>query len=173
MKKFVGIGAIVASASVSHAALVSYSFDISGLGSDGDFVLGAPTLTHDFGGMGTVVGVDWDVNFTAHDPSWMSDPQIAIDTTDDISFDGDIDPFIFGAPNEPGFFAYSGSMLTDSFSSDGMVFLSLYEFFDDDIAPDATYGADSIVTVTYDLVPAPGAAALIGFAGLAGLRRRR
>lgn len=173
MKKFFGLGIVLAVGSMSHAAIVTHTFDISGLGSAGGFFDSFPTLTHDFGGMGTVVGVEWDVNYIAHDPSYASEAILSVDTTDDQTFDADIDSYFYGAPDAPGSFAFSGSIAANSISSDGLVFLTLWEYYDDGISPDATYGAGSWVTVSYDLVPAPGTAALMGLAGLAGIRRRR
>jgi hypothetical protein len=65
---------------------------------------------------------------------------------------------------------YSGSISASSVSSDGLVFLTLYDSFVDDTI-DHVYGAGSTVTVTF--IPAPGAAALLGLGGLVAVRRRR
>ena len=59
--------------------------------------------------------------------------------------------------------------------ADGVLRIELFESFDDDFgtgAIDAIYGNGSQVQVQY-VIPAPGALALLGVAGLAGARRRR
>jgi hypothetical protein len=174
MKKFVA-AAVVGfglSAAAASAGVVTHTFDISGLASDLAFGGAFPTLTHDFGVPGTVVGVAWDVNYESFSPSWISEAQIAIDSNDDLSLDGDIDPSAYGAGDVPGLFAYSGSIPANTVSSDGLVFLTLWESFTDGVTPDALYGSNSTVTVSF-LVPAPGAAALLGLGGLVAIRRRR
>lgn len=165
--------AISASAGLASAQL-THTFDLSGLASEGSF--GAnfliTSLVHDFGGAGFVSQVSWDVTFEAFNPSYASEAQIAIDTTDDTSFDADIDPGDYGAPDAPGVFSYSGTIAANSVSSDGLVYLTLYESFNDtSVNPDAVYAQGSWVTVTF--VPAPGALALLGLGGLATVRRRR
>jgi len=172
MKKSLAFIAVAGLAAAASADV--YTFDISGLGSEGGFGAEFPTLTHNFGSAGTVVNVSWDVNFESFSPSWNSEAQIAIDTTDDASLDGDIDPSLYGAGNNSGFFAYSGSISANSVSSDGLVFLTLWESFEDGTPnPDALYGANSTVTVEFTRVPAPGALALLGLGGAGMIRRRR
>lgn len=172
MKKSLAIIALAGFATAATADL--YTFDISGLGSELDYGSAFPTLTHDFGSAGTVVGVSWDVNYESFSPSWNNEAQIAIDTTDDNSLDGDIDPGLYGAGSNSGFFAYSGSIGANSVSSDGLVFLTLWEsFLDGTPNPDALYGANSTVTVEFTRVPAPGALALLGLGGVGMIRRRR
>ncbi|QDV38539.1 PEP-CTERM sorting domain-containing protein [Tautonia plasticadhaerens] len=175
--------AAIAASTASAASAESYTFDISGLSTFTDsFDDAFPTLTHDFGVEGTVVGVEFDVNYESFDPSWVSEVLIAVDTDDDLSLDADLDMFDYGAPDSPGTFAASGSIAANSFSSNGVVYLTLYEFFDDgSVDPDATFGAGSLVTVLFTptavAIPEPSSIALcgLGLAGglAAGLRRRR
>ncbi len=160
--------AIVAAAGVATAA--DHTFDISGLSVDEGFGAEFFTMVHDFGFAGTVTNVAWDVNYEALGGSWASEAQIAIDTDDDASLDADVNPADYGAGDAPGVFAYSGSISAASASSNGLVYLTLYDSFDD-AGVDHVYGAGSFVTVTY--IPAPGAAALLGLGGLVATRRRR
>ncbi len=51
-------------------------------------------------------------------------------------------------------------------------FLTLRDAFSDAVAPYAAYGASSFVTISF-LVPAPGAAALLGLGDLVAMRRCR
>lgn len=172
MKKAMFVVALAGAAVVASAD--TYTFDLSGLTSDGGFLDNwmITSLMHDFGSEGTVVGVEWDVAFEAFSPSWQSEAVISIDTTDDQSFDADIDPFFYGAPDAPGVFSYSDSMAAASYSSDGLVYLTLWEFFNDGIAPDAIYLSGSYVTVHFEAIPAPGSLALLGLGGLVARRRR-
>ena len=160
--------AIIAATGAATAA--SHTFDISGAKVDGGFAANFATMAHDFGFAGTVTNVEWDVNFETLGASWTSEAQIAIDTNDDMSIDADVSAADFGATDGPGMFAYAGSIAANSASSDGQVFLTLYDSFDDS-GIDHIYGAGSFVTVTY--IPAPGAAALLGLGGLVATRRRR
>lgn len=166
--KTASIIAILATAGIASAD--THTFDISGLEVDGGFGDNFFTMVHDFGFAGTVTNVAWDVNFETVGASWESEAQIAIDTDDDASFDADIDPGLFGAADAPGAFAYNGSISANTVSSNGLVYLTLYDTFDD-AGIDHVYGAGSFVTVTY--IPAPGAAALLGLGGLVAARRRR
>lgn len=162
----------------SASANTIYTFDISGLETNLGFAGAFPTLIHDFGIAGTITRVDFDVNYESFAPSWRSEVAIAIDTIDDFSIDGDIFLDEFGAPNSAGFFAASGFVTASSFSSDGLIFLTLWETFNDgSVNPDALFGANSTVTVTFAAIPEPSSIVLVGLGvlgvGGAALRRRR
>ncbi|MDX9911647.1 MAG: hypothetical protein RBS39_07445 [Phycisphaerales bacterium] len=173
MIKTLGTVAGIVIATSASAQTLFHTFDMTGLVSEGGFGTNFPTLTHDFGVAGVVVAVEWDVSYESFDPSWNSEAQIAIDTNDDASFDADIDPSLFGAPDSSGVFAYFGSIGANTISSDGLVFLTTYESFDDaSSTPDALY-RQGFVRVTYRAVPAPGALAAFGAMGLVVTRRRR
>lgn len=173
MNKAFAIVALVGAATVASADL--HTFDLSGMSVEGSFGdnFGVTSLMHDFGAAGTVVNVSWDVNYESFDPSWMSEVQMAVDTNDDLSLDGDIDALDYGATDNPGVFSFSGSIAASSVSSDGLVYLTVYDLFNDASAtPDAKFGAGSSLTVEY-IVPAPGSMALLGLGGLVAARRRR
>jgi hypothetical protein len=173
MIKTIGTLAGIVLATTASAQTLYHTFDVAGLASEGGFGANFPTLTHDFGVAGVVVALDWDVTFESISPSWNSEAQIAIDTNDDFSFDADIDASAYGAPDSSGIFSYSGSIGANSASSDGLIFLTTYESFDDaSSAPDAVY-RQGFVRVTSRALPAPGALAAFGAMGLVATRRRR
>lgn len=123
-------------------------------------------------------GIGWNTNQTAFGSSWLSEMG--------MYFDDNIAPDLSGLFLRPG--AGSNFPGTASFSSpvikladvlipdvvlpNGLLRLEFYESFDD-IADtiDGTFNPGS--TVTVQIVPAPGALALLGLAGLVGGRRRR
>lgn len=155
-------------------AAVTHTFDLSGMPSDGGFFDAFPTLTHNFGVAGNVVFIEFNLNLTATDPSWVSEAIIFVDGASDGL--GDFEAWIsadYGAPDAPGFFQYAGSMVVDIESPAGFVAVTCAEAFSDAPTPDAVYGAGSSVTVHFEAVPAPGAMALVGAAGAVSIRRRR
>lgn len=169
-----GSPALLSLLALPRAEAVTYIFDISGLESEDPFSVAFPTLTHDFGIAGVVTRVSWDVNFESFAPSWNNEAQIAIDTDNDIGVDADIDPGFFGALDIPGPFSYRGTMAADTLSENGLVHLTLYEFFNDpSTTPDALYGDNSRVTIEYEPVPEPGVLGSLLITGVAVAVRRR
>lgn len=174
------VGAAVAALSSSaSAAILSHTFDLSGAVSEGSFGANfmVTSMVHNFGFAGTVIMIEWDVNYEAFSPSWMSEAQMAIDSAIDTTLDADVDPGAFGAADAPGVFSFSGTLAANTASADGIVYLTLYESFDDGINPDARYGQGSWFKVYFDapgaVIPAPGGVALLGGLGLIGAARRR
>lgn len=169
-------GAARASADVVH------TFDIGGLSTDAGFFDSFPTLTHDFGVAGTIVLFEFDVTYESFAPSWMSEVAISVDTNDDFSLDADAFMSDYGATNSAGVFSASDSLAANSFSSDGLVFLTLWDTFADTGAvPDATFFAGSFVRVTYRssvaAVPEPSSLVLCALGsvtcGAIGWRKHR
>jgi hypothetical protein len=168
-------GVAVAASAANAQFIMTHTFDISGLVVDGGFGANFPGFTHDFGSAGTVIGVDIDVSYETNpgNISWISEANFAVDTTDDASLDGDIAAADFGgAIDAPGAFAFTAGIGANSLSSDGLVFLTVYDSFND-AGFDFTVLQGS-VTVTFDaVVPAPASAGLLGLGGLVAARRRR
>ena len=175
MKHVLSIGAVLSMAAGANAGLLTtHTFDLSGLTSNGGFFDAFPSAQFDFGVAGTITHVEFDVNYTSNDPSWLSEAVVFVDG----QFDG-LGDFIafsagdYGAPDTAGIFQYSDSFAT-SIISDGVVSVTLTESFNDEsVDPDAVYGAGSFLRVTFAAVPAPGALGLMGLGGIVALRRRR
>ncbi len=163
------LGAAVAAAFAGLATAGSFTVDLSNHGVDGGWTDNFPSFTFDIGGPGSVTGLDVNFSFTANSPSWQSEGIISIDTDSgwyDVEFAS------LGAPDASGTFTYAGSFSFDLATNDGMIFLTLWDTWQDaGVFPDAVFGAGSSLTIHY--VPAPGAMAMLGLGGLVAGRRRR
>lgn len=148
------------------------SFD--GLGADGN-----DTLSIDLPeGYDRVIGVGWDVVLETYGASWASEATIALgDSVEGESLfltpgNGNDAPL-----GEPTAFSTGGlidlvALELDFAVSSGVLSLELFESFDD-VAGEADAGWLSGSTISVQVIPAPGAIALLGAAGLVGTRRRR
>lgn len=192
---------ITLAATAGIATASSYSTPVNDhSSSDGSAPAALATLTIDFSGVESwdwfndpdnysdtfnfdpqthITGYGFDVTLQTSGPSWMSEVTIEFSNSN----------FTGGVSFNPGWSAaYNG---TASFSSggiidlvgngdfllnaDGLLHLDVYESLDDnDNAVDATFLAGSVLYVQYVTdIPAPGALAMFGLAGLATTRRRR
>ncbi len=129
-------------------------------------------------GYDRVIGIGWDVVLETYGASWASEASIALgDSVDGAALflspaSGEDAPL--GEPT-----AYSSGGIVDliglglDFSvASGVLSLELFEGFDDVAGEaDAAWLAGS--TISVQVIPAPGAIALLGAAGLIGTRRRR
>jgi len=131
----------------------------------------------------TMTSIGWNVNISTFGESWLSEAQIYFD--DNIAPDG---TGLFlrpgagsGFPGSANFDSMGQIDLTDNaipniVLANGILRLEFGESFDDVAgAADAIFdsGSTLFVGVLETAVPAPGAAAVLGLAGIAGLRRRR
>ncbi len=164
-----------------------FSVSVAGLESfDGLSAAGNTVLLIDIGAMlgnagssVTMTSIGWDVTGTAEGASWQSEMR--------FYFDDNIAPDLTGlflrplSTNGPGTgSATSGGQidLTDNaipniVLPNGILRIELFESFDDAAGVrDGIWDSGSLMIGVAE-VPAPGAAALLGLAGLTGLRRRR
>lgn len=180
-----GVAALaLAPASIALAGDVSpliLDVDVSNLASfDGQGDLDNAVLTLDLpAGYDTVIGVGWDVTLETVGPSWASEAT--------ISFAGLNGAELFVSPaagidaplDAPENFTSNGILdLTDAGLTDisvgdgGTLSLELFESFDDTADEADALWLDGS-TISVQIIPAPGAVALLGLAGLVGTRRRR
>jgi len=128
-----------------------------------------------------IIGAAFDVQITTFNGSWLSEPEIRLENSDQS--EGFVMTPGAGFDTDGVNQSYdSGGMMDlttmpiplDFFlNADGVLRIEFYDVFDDNIdALDAVFGSASTVQVQY-IVPTPGSAALLGLAGLVGARRRR
>lgn len=125
-----------------------------------------------------ITGIGWNVNLIAFDPSVLDDMAVGFGA----SGGGNVIALYPGAGVfSPGSGAFSSPVLKLAdfgFPSIPLVGdelrLEFFEFIDDFAdAQDGSWVGGSVLTVQYQIIPAPGAAAMFAAAGLVGLRRRR
>jgi MYXO-CTERM domain-containing protein len=129
----------------------------------------------------TMTSIGWDTTQTTFGGSWLSEMQIYFD--DNINPDGTglflrtgfgSDFSGTGSFSSGGQIDLSDNMIPNLVLANGILRLEFGEtFIDNPGAPDGIFDAGSFLRVGVAEVPAPGAAAVLGLAGLAGIRRRR
>ena len=178
MKSVIGAVAAFAAVAVAGSASAQSSLVVDVTGIESFNSLGSPEntiLTFELLPNATVVGLEWDVVIQANGGSWLDEMTIAFGST--------AEDFLFFAPsstsNNGGNLpeANSGSAnlvdlgLAFDVAADGILRMEFFEsFYDAGVVPNGVWVSG---TVTVNYVPAPGAVALLGLAGLAGSRRRR
>jgi MYXO-CTERM domain-containing protein len=178
---FVASAAFAATTGMAFAG--SQTFDLTGIVS---YDSPGEALNHlinfDVGAGSEVVGISWDnvVGNGLGGPSWGNEMTMGLqdDTTTMVTLgffpaEGSASAGGIWGPATGG----SASNLTDNglqfTSATGNANLEFFEAYDDASGTaDAQYDSGT-VTIYWNEVPAPGALALLGLAGLAGTRRRR
>jgi hypothetical protein len=176
------IAAVAAVGIASGAHADTLFVNMAGWQSDAGFPGFGTSTTVDIGAGSTITNIEFtNFVFEAFAASWTAD--LAVGVSDGPA------PFtvsywesqVPGNSNAPGVlgpvnaaFDNPGLYLSDEgFSTvDGLLVVYVYELFNDTVAPDAIVSSGGI-TITYTAIPAPGAVALLGLAGLVGSRRRR
>jgi MYXO-CTERM domain-containing protein len=184
MKAKSALIAAVASVGIANAAQAATLFvNLTGFSSNTGFPTAGTTTSVNIGAGSTITNVAFTgITFEAFGPSYASEFVVGI-TSGVAPFTnpywesqvpGSLDaPGITGPVtanfNNPGLYASTEGFATAT----GNVTVYCYELFNDSsVNPDATVSSGGI-TITYTAVPAPGALALLGLAGIVGGRRRR
>ena len=172
MNKSISLLAATAASSLAYGDVIE--IDIAGVNSNDSF--GAAindTLTYDLGDI-VITGIGWDNVVGDGSPtgvSWGNEMNMAVNATTNVAFfpsegSGSAGG-TWGPASSDGIIALSEAL---ALNGDALT-LEFYESYDDATgATDATYVSGTI-TVEYSVVPAPGALALLGLAGM-GRRRR-
>jgi hypothetical protein len=187
-KNIVLVTGATLAATTGFALAGTYTIDLTGVESHENF--GGATnhwVVTDIGVGSEVVGLEWiDVVGTGGGgPSWGNEMNMYLEAGSVATGSGGINTQFF--PDDGGATAGgtwgpasggSSTYLIDNGASfvsvDGDIRIEWYESYDDGVVlpQDAHYDGGTVI-VTYNEIPAPGALALLGLAGIAGTRRRR
>ena len=177
MKKALAVLAVSGLAVAASADILVV--DISGWSAVGGYAAAGNSFANFNLGVGTTIdAASYNVNWTAPSPSWSG--ELVLSLNDSIAFVGgfwDAAPGVGGAPGSesgsgpfngaPGGVAGGPFVLTT-----GDLYVEIYDTFND-AGVDQIMGPGSTITIEYTRIPAPGALALLGVAGLVGIRRKR
>lgn len=179
MKKALAILAVSGLAVAASADVLV--IDVGGWTADGGYGSGLSTnATYNLGVGTTIDDASFDITWTAPSPSWMS--ELVLSLNDSIAFVGGFYDTLPGAQDGsmdfPGtssaaanFAASAGGFAGGPFTlTTGQLYVEIYDLFND-AGIDQRIDSGTI-TITYTPVPAPGAMALLGVAGLVARRRR-
>ena len=195
MKKFLVLALATVGVVSAQAVTLTTTIDLAGLQSistwstPGNWRLDMD-LDAVFGDHSNYVftGIAWDVNYTANDPSWLSEAVFSVNSLDGLQYS---DTAFFIDQDNPGTAssASGGIIGLDSqysiyrTSTDGTIafgpvdtaWLQLYlDFHDSSVSPDGVYNS-GFVTLQFEAepVPEPATMAALGLGVAALLRRRR
>lgn len=160
-------------------------FDVTGIESREAYLSQAnQVFTLQVGAHAEVVGVGWDVNITAFDPSWLADIAVSVEDSDQtLNLGFSLAPGF--NVNNPGTAQYSSNGIVNlvalnlnfQVGADGILRLEFYEDWDDaGVAPDGIWNSGILTIQVADPIPEPstyGLMALGLFAVVGAARRRR
>lgn len=174
-KVFVCVGAICALGAAAQADVLE--LDMTGWQAEGGWLNPGNThMTINLPVGATIDNAEYvDLVYVAQGTSWQS--ELVISLNDSEAFISYWDTPIAGAPDSPGTYGpVSGSFnnpdaVGGPFTlTTGQLYIELYDVFNDTGVDEVVLGGTLRITYT---VPAPGAMALLGGAGLLAARRRR
>jgi len=159
-------------------ATSSLTLDISGFNSwDLQGAAVNETLSAFIGVGAMVTGISWDVNLSTFNGSWASEAILGFEGQINLTPGIGDDFQVTGANyNSGGVVDLSDAGVPNiTVGPDGILDIEFFESFDDVAGEvDGTWLAGSSVTIVgQNIVPAPGALAVLGLGGLVAGRRRR
>jgi hypothetical protein len=125
-----------------------------------------------------ITGIGWDVELmTLRDPSWLSEIAVAFENSSGLQLSlapGAGDNFGGSAfYSSGGVVDLIGLGLDFNLGADGILGLDFFESFDDFGNSAEGLWKQGALTIQYEVIPAPGAIAVLGLGGLVAARRRR
>lgn len=172
--------AAMACAVMAHTAHAqqTYDFDVTGIYSYGGGFGDPLNEVHwvELAPNAHIVAMSYEVTLEAFDPSWLS--EMRVDMTNS-AMDGGVGLTPGVGVGSPGIQSFSSDGVIDLIAidlhfhlgSDGLLRLEFWDTFNDNYPDPEGRWLDGTITIHY--IPAPGALALLGMAGLVGVRRRR
>jgi hypothetical protein len=125
-----------------------------------------------------ITGIGWDVELvTLISPSWLSEIAVAFENSSGFQLSlapgagdnfGGTDTYSSG-----GVIDLIGLGLNFNLGADGILGLDFFESFDDFGDQAEGLWKQGAITIQYEVIPAPGAFAVLGLGGLVAARRRR
>jgi hypothetical protein len=140
---------------------------------------GNTVVTYQLAPNAEVLGIGWDVNVTAFDPSWLSELAVGFGSSDT----GFVNLNVGVGDDLPGTASYSSDGIIDlvglgfnfNVGADGLLRIEFFEGFDDSsVSPDGIWNSGAL-TFDVSAVPEPGTYGLmaLGLLGVAAAARRR
>ena len=166
----IGIDALQTDRSASSTLVV----DVAGIQSFGEF--GEPgnvIRVFNVGAFATVTSVDWNLNLTAFDPSWLSELKVSFAG---LTFTPGVGDNASGSANYTGTIDLVDAGFAFQVGADGLLTLEFHEGFDDSgISPDGIWDSGTLAFGVTAAVPEPATYGMmaLGLLAVGGLARRR
>lgn len=178
----VAFATFVVLASSGFSAKAAYlDIDITGWQTYGGFSnAGNSQVLINLGAGTQITGYDFNnLSFTAVSPSWRSEFVLSVNDSSGLSSYMDFIPSLLDSSGSFGPASGSWSLVANqgfggpfSLAPDGILWVTVYEAFNDSIDPDAVVNTGSL-RVYYNAVPEPATVSLLGLFGLGAVWRWR
>jgi len=161
-------------------SLSSQLVDVTGIQSLGEYgAAGNVVLSFFVGANATITTVDWNVNLTANNPSWLSELTVTFGSSagnDGVRFSPGYGDDDFGTNTYSGSASLEDLGLSFQVGADGILRLEFHEGFDDaGVNPDGVWNSGSLTFGVAAPVPEPSTYGMmaLGLLGVAAVARRR